>query len=71
MNEWQPIETAPKDGTIILGYDDSGVVAAMRFVVPMYGGHPEWELAELSWPNDSMSAYPTHWMPMPPPPQQA
>lgn len=67
--KWEPIETAPRDGTVILGLDDSGVIAPMRFCTPIYGGFLSWELADLSWPNDSMSAYPTHWMPMPEPPQ--
>lgn len=64
---WHPIEKAPKDGTVILGYDN-GVIAAIRFVPPIYGGRPCWELSDLSWPNESMSAYPTHWMPLPEPP---
>lgn len=67
MAEWQPIETAPRDGTVILGFD-SGVIAAMCFVKPIFGGIPAWELADLAWPNESMSAYPTHWMPIPEPP---
>ncbi len=66
MNEWQPIETAPKDGTPFLAFgispgqykfeygDDIGVT---RWKVG-YGG---------SWSGGP--AYPTHWMPLPPPPE--
>ena len=75
---WQPIETAPKDGTLVDLFVD---------------GHREtdccwhrldWEIAYLHWPADSMGwatwserdgeygriePAPTHWQPLPAPPQ--
>lgn len=58
--EWQPIETAPKDGTRILTYRQ-GYVENMA-VAWSYelGWHPVF--GDI-WPN------PTHWMPLPSPPK--
>lgn len=56
--EWQPIETAPKDGTAILIYHqraDAQAVAA-----PVIGG---WFV-----PRGGPVKNPTHWMPLPEPP---
>ena len=60
--DWQPIETAPKDGTQCLGF------------VPSYyqgkGG-----CALVLWLNGqwmdgkAWACKPTHWMPLPPPPR--
>ena len=68
---WQPIETAPKDGTDVLLYSPDAISDAMighwvdGFGPPGDGG--AW------WPdNDSarfpIDAWPTHWQPLPPPP---
>lgn len=59
--EWQPIETAPKDGTLILGVDAHSRIFVM-----------EWE--NSSWLSDSCRdfggfEYPSHWMPLPEPPK--
>lgn len=64
---WQPITTAPKDGTIILGYFPSRI----RKMVPM-----EWSgWGGGTWCNSTSGANinddPTHWMPMPAPPSDA
>ena len=75
MSDWQPIEGAPKDGSVILLY------------VPMYdfpkmGSWREDEnmghLGEM-WLDESFDDFscgfasvpiqPTHWMPLPSPPQ--
>jgi hypothetical protein len=64
---WQPIETAPKDGTSIIAAQagtaaDCGVIA--------------WDTDFGRW-MDLMDDYdepnwlPTHWMPLPPPPAMA
>ena len=58
-DEWQPIETAPKDGSEILIYQDGHVFghdfAIGRWVTPGY------------WSNrNSVGEYnrPTHWKPL-------
>ena len=57
---WQPIETAPKDGSMVLAYPSSlGHVCMTGWVVrccPYHGGY---------W--DTGGDF-THWMPLPPPP---
>ena len=63
VSDWQPIDTAPKDGTLILGYEDLG------------GGvyrETKWEERRWVW-YEIIDGYdaewnPSHWVPMPPPP---
>ena len=63
---WQPIETAPKDGAILAVVD--GRVRIVRFGktshVPLYG----FCLADQG-AEDFDLCKPTHWMPLPEPPQ--
>jgi len=64
---WQPIETAPKDGTKILGTDHDDVFE-MIFI-----RHFEVSTQEFTngWTDDYehlSEFYPTHWMPLPEPP---
>lgn len=84
MSEWQTIETAPKDGTVV------------DLWMPADFGDPGYRVANCSWreekpPFDEISSFgwfrehdefgwidvwvpnedmsaPTHWMPMPAPP---
>lgn len=81
MNNWQPIDTAPKDGTVVLvwwpiGDYPSGNHEFASFVdfggkVPegTFDGKPY----RNGWCNDRDGAYlpvePTHWMPLPEPPR--
>jgi len=67
MMKWQPIETAPKDGTEVLGY---------RWYKKIEGDTYEfynvvyWEKG-LGWclnGGDCIKFLVTHWMPLPPPP---
>lgn len=61
-NRWLPMETAPKDGTpIIVAYDATGDVLVVYFCSEI-GHWREWA------GNPCYRHYPTHWMPIPPPP---
>lgn len=69
--EWRPIETAPKDGTeilLLIQFPDQKPV----FVVARYrGGASPWRWVPCEDGAASYSEeYATHWMPLPPPPQQ-
>jgi hypothetical protein len=75
--EWQPIETAPKDGTKILGYGQwageiNGIVQEPRvYIVQFLKGGTDYPGFE--WAVDGTDAYaawckPSHWQPLPPPP---
>lgn len=57
--EWQPIETAPKDGTFVLAYRPCD-----PYFEPMYFNDGIWHWFD----GDSPSFQPTHWMPLPDPP---
>ena len=79
--EWQPIDTAPKDGRyIIVGRFRNGDEFC-------WAKHSRWMTAdeaadieecdpedcEAGWTNGNDEedlCYPTHWMPLPPPPVQ-
>jgi hypothetical protein len=70
MSEWQPIETAPKDGTIILGLEIQSTLNPEEVVrIPIYWGGSEWILAWGQWDDGTFHIEATHWMPLPPPPQ--
>lgn len=58
---WQPIETAPKDGSTVLGYTPNESVAY---------GDVFYEREQEHWARlpDCFSVRPTHWMPLPDPP---
>ena len=70
MNNWQPIETAPKDGRLILAYGlwegevngvgemQIAVVKANNVYYPIVGAD-----VYAAWLSE-----PTHWMPLPEPP---
>jgi len=67
VSEWQPIETAPRDGTIILVYPDINV---------SYWGYtkdddcPHGWIGRYCYTVDNYDTInPTHWMPIPDPPR--
>lgn len=66
---WQPIETAPKDGTPILTF--APVTGADYILIGAW--IPEDEPGETedggTWRDDGET--PTHWMPLPEPPEAA
>jgi hypothetical protein len=62
--QWQPIETAPKDGRVILVY---GGIAHWYFNND--GG--EWRtLTGEQWPGKRINWLVTHWMPLPAKPEE-
>lgn len=64
MNDnWQPIETAPKDGSQILLYGRVDSDRAFRHI-------GFWSERWNDWLDMTMSfSVPTHWMPLPAPPE--
>lgn len=73
---WQPIETAPKDGTRVLLFTDEltppTIQAQWRPYEAHFDGAGEWVDV---WNNDPIETNsgpikPTHWRPLPAPPQQ-
>jgi len=69
MSEWQHIETAPKDGSILIGrgsygWDDSDNMLA---VAMRYQGQQWWR--ENAGAGFVTACFPTHWMHMPAPPK--
>lgn len=67
---WRPIESAPKDGSVILvaRYDETfGWVRGTAYWVDDLGGN--WLSRGVSGPADGLGlAHPTHWKPFDPPP---
>jgi hypothetical protein len=69
--DWQPIETAPKDGRWMLAAwhipkDDFGYCVS----VVRYAGNSDWR-EKLGDGADDPVCLPTHWMPLPAPPEAA
>jgi hypothetical protein len=69
--EWQPIETAPKDGTRILAYwpdiyANSSAVQCETWWGPWGNSKSTWQTV---WEWADGPNCPTHWMPLPEPPQ--
>jgi len=62
---WQPIETAPKDGTVILGY-----CRGIQKVVNWIKGFDKWTLIFSFDPNNDGWYEPTHWQPLPENPKE-
>jgi hypothetical protein len=60
MTDWQPIETAPKDGTEVLVY-------VPRRLGPLYAGAAN-TTGKQWWSRNLGDIQPSHWMPLPPPP---
>ena len=65
---WQPIETAPKDGTkILLLFDDIAVEGSFMPKTTFTG--ESWDTTIGCCDCFCLSPTPTHWMPLPPPPE--
>jgi len=79
MSEWQPIETAPRDGTEILlcrAYDAAGKTIKPLGIFAQVAAWWADESDEGEWVvycsmvrEPTLHFEPTHWMPLPDPPQ--
>lgn len=65
-SQWQPMDTAPKDGTRVLVTGSRYLPVAAFYGVyhPNAKGKPEWRVCPSGHRLD-----PTHWMPLPEPPE--
>lgn len=62
---WQPIETAPKDGTAVLGYFGNSAGEDYCDHAIVFYKRGDWWLAELSNSDTGEVEPPTHWQPLP------
>lgn len=71
-NKWMDIETAPTDGTAVLcfwpGFDPSNA-DGRNFGVAMFADG-EWRSPDAQ-DDDEAYSWPTHWQPLPAPPEAA
>lgn len=76
MSKWQPIETAPRDGTEVLACIVGFAPSLVRWL--SHNGKSMWSVdPETFMDEDHFHEYfmgtsydPTHWQPLPPPPQE-
>lgn len=63
-SDWQPIETAPKDGTrVFLWLADEGFPVLGAWIAWEKGDEPGWFLFEMHSYDDLHDV--THWLPLP------
>lgn len=65
MSEWQPIETAPKDGSRYLIYTKADERWGAEYFVAEWNGNCHSPDGDVRGYGDDEA---THWMPLPPPP---
>jgi len=70
--EWQPIETAPKDGTHIIGWFGKSRTPYAESIYWAAWIEKAKDLGSWAWiqDGDSPQVGPTHWMPRPEPPKE-
>lgn len=70
---WMPIESAPKDGSeVLLVCADAYTPEATSGWWLNWSGGEGWyhySMPEEKWPGGMTRWFPTHWMPLPAPPQ--
>lgn len=72
MSDWQPIETAPRDGTEILVFGKWDGEVNDFTPIPADAGVARWTGGAWCavWTDCySVTCNATHWMPLPPPPK--
>lgn len=73
MSEWQPIETAPRDGTDILVWSEileelgNQSFGKLHAIARCVGGC--WDVSHTCYYSVE-AVNPTHWMPLPTPPKE-
>lgn len=72
--KWKPIDTAPRDGRDVLIYGGTYDVACheripMSGVCIAYWYHDYWRGGDANAHDEWYRHTPTHWMPLPEPPQ--
>jgi len=65
--EWQPIETAPRDGTWVIVYRPN----ANEYIRHIGQDHWRLDLEGGCWGGSPALCQPTHWMPFPEPPAES
>jgi hypothetical protein len=69
-SKWRGIDSAPKDGKSILLFE-RGCIGIGAWRACEYDDELKEETAwEWQWDGEGFSANPTHWMPLPQPPQE-
>lgn len=63
--DWQPIETAPKDGTVVMLYWPT--ISINAYPAVGFNHDDDYGWAWSQW-MDYGEIFPTHWMPLPAPP---
>jgi len=64
---WQPIETAPKDGSLVLTWGSSRA----QYSVSYWDDQDEFWATDYREKGNVSMVYATHWMPLPEPPKAA
>jgi hypothetical protein len=67
VKAWQPIETAPIDGTIVIlcGLWNASGTLPMLAVAGSYNQHLNLWMRDNQGCGFTVSCHPTHWMPLP------
>lgn len=76
MSDWRPIETAPKDGTPVLGYCqpryvESGKPMSFSYQAIIWWRGERYGDSQWKWRlhHSDSAVEPTHWQPLPAPPE--
>ena len=70
MSEWEPIATAPKNGTRILVSLPNKTMTTVFWAADYTGKNFEWRLCVPGeFAEDNLWGEPTHWMYLPMPPK--
>lgn len=60
--DWQPIENAPKDETLVLLYFPTGSMEEARYKIGFWSMDGDWFDSEAaSRPLTAFGEYPSHW----------